>query len=90
MVCLKNSLFQAIPEEVSLVQHMRSFFKPNWTNGACVLVADKAEFSKIKKTMDFPLNTPLEMFREEVGLILIIGHSKKFFINKRMETFEVL
>lgn len=56
-----------MPEEVSLVQHMRAFFNQDWTNGACVLVADKAEFSKIKENLDFPLNTPLELFREEVS-----------------------
>ncbi|CAD5207199.1 unnamed protein product [Bursaphelenchus okinawaensis] len=61
----KADFSKAMPEEVSLVVHMRKFFDKNWTNGACVLVADKAEFSKIKETEDFPLNTPLELFREE-------------------------
>ncbi|CAD5212002.1 unnamed protein product [Bursaphelenchus xylophilus] len=61
----KSDFTKALPEEVSLVVHMRRFFEKNWTNGACVLVADKAEFSKIKENLDFPLNTPLELFREE-------------------------
>lgn len=58
----------ALPNEITLVLQMRKFFTTNWTNGVCVLVADKAEISDARDKLTIPIYTPLELFGEEVGL----------------------
>lgn len=60
----KADFSKARADEVSLALHVRRFLERDWRNGACLLVADKAEFSRIAETLDFPLNTPLELFGE--------------------------
>jgi len=55
---------KAQPEELTLVVHARKFFQTDWTNGVCVLVADKAENSERIDNLTIPLNTPLELFGE--------------------------
>lgn len=53
--------------ELALVLHVRKFFKSNWKNGVCVLVADEAEFSTNRKdTQTIRLYSPPEMFGEKV------------------------
>ncbi|TKR67470.1 hypothetical protein L596_023619 [Steinernema carpocapsae] len=52
-------------EDLTLVQHMCKFFLNDWTNGASVLVADKAEISDARDHLTMPLNTPLELFGEK-------------------------
>jgi len=53
------------PHEISLVYNFRKFLRNDWTNGVCVLVADKAEISTPEDRLTIPLNTPLELFGEQ-------------------------
>ncbi|MFH4982096.1 hypothetical protein AB6A40_008805 [Gnathostoma spinigerum] len=55
----------AKPNDLTLVHHLRKLFEPNWSNGACVLVADKKEVSDARDTLTIPRITPLELFGEE-------------------------
>ncbi|KAH7700896.1 Protein DAP-3 [Aphelenchoides avenae] len=55
----------AQPEDVTLVQQFRKFFRSHWSNGACVLVADKAEIVDARDMQTVPLHTPLELFGEK-------------------------
>ncbi|VDK28613.1 unnamed protein product [Gongylonema pulchrum] len=51
----------------SLVHHLRKLLQRNdWTNGACLLVADKREVSDARDHLTVPLETPLELFGEHV------------------------
>lgn len=49
------------------MQQFRKFFRSHWSNGACVLVADKAEIVDARDMQTVPLHTPLELFGEKVG-----------------------
>lgn len=53
-------------DELSLPVLTKKFFTSSWTNGVCVLIADKAEASFRRDTTTIPLITPLELFGEKV------------------------
>lgn len=55
----------ALAGDLTLVYHLRELFNNSWTNGICLLVADKKELSDSRDAETIPLNTPLELFGEE-------------------------
>uniref|UniRef100_A0A915AHD5 Small ribosomal subunit protein mS29 n=1 Tax=Parascaris univalens TaxID=6257 RepID=A0A915AHD5_PARUN len=55
----------AVADDLTLVHHMRKLFDASWSNGACLLVADKKELSDARDKLTIPLNTPLELFGEQ-------------------------
>lgn len=57
---------KASADEISLILMTRKFIQSNWTNGVCVLVADKAEICDARDRLTIPLNTPLELFDDKV------------------------
>jgi hypothetical protein len=59
---------KASSDEVSLVVQTRKFLKSDWKNGACVLVADRAEIVDARDRLTVPLSTPLEVFGERVSI----------------------
>jgi len=55
----------ASPNDLTLVVHVKKFLKNNWTNGVCVLVADRAEVASTHDRLAVPLHTPLELFGDK-------------------------
>ncbi|KAI6242774.1 Deoxyhypusine monooxygenase [Aphelenchoides fujianensis] len=61
----KADFTMASSDELSIVLQTRKFLRDDWTNGACVLVADKAEISDARDHLTVPLVTPRELLGEE-------------------------
>uniref|UniRef100_A0A8R1XPG8 Deoxyhypusine hydroxylase n=1 Tax=Onchocerca volvulus TaxID=6282 RepID=A0A8R1XPG8_ONCVO len=57
------------PKYFTLVHHLRKLLRNDWTNGACLLVADKREVSDARDHLTVPLETPLELFGEDIEKI---------------------
>jgi len=55
----------AKPKDMTLAHQFRKALKSDWTNGICVLVADKKELSNAREQFIVPRHTPLELFGEE-------------------------
>ncbi|VDM43351.1 unnamed protein product [Toxocara canis] len=55
----------AAADDLTLVHHLRKLFENSWSNGVCLLVADKKELSDARDALTIPLNTPLELFGEQ-------------------------
>ncbi|VDN55273.1 unnamed protein product [Dracunculus medinensis] len=51
--------------DLTLVHCMKKLLSNDWTNGCCIMVADKKEFSNPRDEETVPLITPLELFGEE-------------------------
>ncbi|CEF66159.1 28S ribosomal protein S29, mitochondrial [Strongyloides ratti] len=54
----------ALPNDLSMVCHLKKFFDKDWKNGALVMVADEKEFKDARDILTVPLVTPLELFGE--------------------------
>uniref|UniRef100_A0AAF5Q3D1 Small ribosomal subunit protein mS29 n=1 Tax=Wuchereria bancrofti TaxID=6293 RepID=A0AAF5Q3D1_WUCBA len=54
------------PKYFTLIHHLRKLLRIDWTNGACLLVADKREVSDARDHLTVPLETPLELFGEDI------------------------
>ncbi|KAM3715833.1 28S ribosomal protein S29 [Dirofilaria immitis] len=57
------------PKYFTLIHHLRKLLRNDWTNGACLLVADKREISDARDHLTVPLETPLELFGEDIEKI---------------------
>uniref|UniRef100_A0A1I7W2J4 Deoxyhypusine hydroxylase n=2 Tax=Loa loa TaxID=7209 RepID=A0A1I7W2J4_LOALO len=57
------------PKYFTLIHHLRKLLRNDWTNGACLLVADKREVSDARDHLTVPLETPLELFGEDIEKI---------------------
>ncbi|VDK85453.1 unnamed protein product [Litomosoides sigmodontis] len=57
------------PKYFTLIHHLRKLLRNDWTNGACLLVADKREISDARDHLTIPLETPLELFGEDIEKI---------------------
>jgi len=67
-VILTNDKHKAIgpkPQDVTLVHNTRKFLRHDWTNGVCVLIADKAELSDARDDLTVPIDSPLDLFGVE-------------------------
>ncbi|KAK6104012.1 Mitochondrial ribosomal death-associated protein 3 family protein [Brugia pahangi] len=57
------------PKYFTLIHHLRKLLRNDWRNGACLLVADKREVSDARDHLTVPLETPLELFGEDIEKI---------------------
>ncbi|KAI1727681.1 mitochondrial ribosomal death-associated protein 3 domain-containing protein [Ditylenchus destructor] len=56
---------EVTPDRFSMINNFMKFFRNDWSNGACVLIADKAEFSDVRDNTIIPLHTPQELFGDK-------------------------
>uniref|UniRef100_A0A915PJ18 Deoxyhypusine hydroxylase n=1 Tax=Setaria digitata TaxID=48799 RepID=A0A915PJ18_9BILA len=75
------------PKYFTLIHHLRKLLRNNWTNGACLLVADKREISDARDHFTIPLETPLELFGEHIEKIEpFIPIETSLYVAEEMDT----